>query len=244
MAYNFPRVTLTEPEKIWLDAVYSKLLKGQTIETRALKVELWDKLPKTFDPLHIDQRLVLNGGRDITLLGILHIDADSAVIRNTDRVILCIRDLLLEDHTRREFSAEEVATLTAIPRNDVARIFESFLHQLGPFQEKAWNLSEAGVHIGYERIGFERERAFDAYLRYEGIEDLLHRRYKFKEEHQVGFQALRNEMTGSLSGTPEVKVSLSKFGIPDHISFKTYLIGFSGQEPTSCIFMDLDNFKP
>jgi hypothetical protein len=176
MPYQFPKIELTEPERLWLDAIYSRLLQHQEVDTKAIKVELWEKLPRTFNPLEIDRSLLFND-RDITLLGIWHVDSGSPLVSHTDKVIRCIRDLLRENHKRKDFSAEGVAALTGISRNEVAQIFERFLHQLGPFQEYGRNLSENGVHIGYESIGIEQERFFDAYFRYEGIENLMRQFY-------------------------------------------------------------------
>ncbi|HYX72841.1 MAG TPA: hypothetical protein VE732_08720, partial [Nitrososphaera sp.] len=99
MSYQFPKIELAEPERIWLEAIYSRLLQNREIDTKAIKVELWDKLPRTFNPLEIDRRLLFND-RDITLLGIWHVDSDSHFIENTDKVILCIRDLLRKNHKR------------------------------------------------------------------------------------------------------------------------------------------------
>ncbi|HEY0434004.1 MAG TPA: hypothetical protein VGC95_09040, partial [Chitinophagaceae bacterium] len=119
-----------------MNAIYSKLKKFEPIETRQLKVELWDQLPKNFDPYKMDRRLVLNGSA-ITLLGIWHIDPNTELIQKTDRIITCIRDMILKDHNLKRFSAETVAAATSIPVNEVAMIFEKFMRQLGEFQESA-----------------------------------------------------------------------------------------------------------
>lgn len=172
MKYEFPKIELTESERIWLSAIYSKLKEGEEIEPRALKVKLWSKLPKGFDPLTIDRRLVLNG-YEITLLGIWHIDPNSDLIRKTDQIITCIRDMILSNHQLKHFPAEDIAASTNIPISDVAMIFAKFLHQLGSFQEIATTYIENGKRIGYELIGIETERGFDQYLNYDGMEALM-----------------------------------------------------------------------
>jgi hypothetical protein len=72
MKYQFPKIELKEPERIWLTAVYSKLKGGETTENRVLRAELWNKLPRRFDPFTIDRRPIFNGN-EITLLGIWHL---------------------------------------------------------------------------------------------------------------------------------------------------------------------------
>jgi hypothetical protein len=177
MAYQFPRVEFSEPERIWMEAIYSKVKNGEQIDTRVIKTELWGKLPRNFDPYKIDRRLVLNV-TDITLLGIWHIDPDSELIRETDQIITCIRDMLLKNPKLKDFSAESVANSTGIPLNKVAMIFEKFLRQLGNFQERATIHVENGQRIGYATIGIESERGFDAYWSYEGMEPLMQDFYK------------------------------------------------------------------
>ena len=172
MTYNFPKIEVSEPERIWMNAIYSRLRKFEEIDTRALKTELWNKLGENFDTYKIDRRLVL-GTSSITLLGIWHIDPDSDLIEKTGRIISSIRNMILSNHKLKEFSAEAVATSTNIPFNEVAMIFEKFMRQLGNFQETARNYSEQGKHIGYESIGIESEKAFDQYLNYDGIESLM-----------------------------------------------------------------------
>ncbi|MEN3331853.1 MAG: hypothetical protein V7641_1218 [Blastocatellia bacterium] len=189
MTYNFPTIPLSESDKIWMNALYFKLKKGEEIDTRALKAELWNKLPRGFNPFQIDRRLVLNGS-SITLPGIWHIDPESDLIKKTDQVIICIRDMLVKNHKTRIFTAESVAASTNIPKKEVAMIFESFLHQLGSFQEFATPYVESGKKMGYETIGIENERAFDQYLSYEGIETLINLFYRRLGPASVEIQTL------------------------------------------------------
>ncbi len=162
MIYKFPKIDLSEPERIWLTAVYSKLKEGDQIDTKTLKAKLWHKLPRGFNPRTIDKRLLLNG-RDITVLGIWHIDPESDFIEKTDQIILSIRDLLISKPQIIEVTAEQISLLTQIPKNEVARIFMR-LSQLGYFHVSATTYVEEGKDIGYNSIRFDQESAFDEYL--------------------------------------------------------------------------------
>lgn len=172
MKYEFPKIEFSEQEKIWMQAVYSKIRDGEPIDIRELKVQLRSKLPRNFDPYKIDRRLVINGTA-ITLLGIWQIDPDSDLIQKMDQIITCIRDMILKDSKLKEISAASVANSTNIPVAEVALLFEKFLRQLGDFQERATLYIDNGKHIGYATIGIETERGFDQYINYEGMELLM-----------------------------------------------------------------------
>jgi hypothetical protein len=172
VSYKLPKLKISEAEKIWMNSIYTKLRNGEEINTRALRTELWEKLPRKFDPRAIDRRLVLHGSH-ITLLGVWHIHPGSDLIEKTDRIITAIRDMILKEHKLSTFSAKDLAAITNIPMNEVAMIFENFLSQLGHFIGRATILVEEGRRIGYETIDIESERAFNQFLSYEGIEPLM-----------------------------------------------------------------------
>jgi hypothetical protein len=172
MEYNFPRIGLEDAERIWLTAIYSKLKMFQPIDTRQLRIELWEQLPKNFDQTKIDRRLAVYGS-SITLLGVWHVDPHSDLIHKTDQIIICIRDMILKNHKIKRFSARDVAESTNIPFKEVAMIFERFMRQLGEFQETATVYVEDNVQLGYESIGIESERGFNLYLSYDGMEPLM-----------------------------------------------------------------------
>ena len=70
------------------------LMKGDEIDPRALRAQLYAQLPKRFDPLTIDPRLLISGTR-ITLLGVWHINPASDLIPHTETIIRSIKEATL-----------------------------------------------------------------------------------------------------------------------------------------------------
>lgn len=87
---RFPKVKLSAAERVWLEAVYAKLLTAERPNVAELLVELWNRIPKQFDCRKIDRRL-LRDGNEITLLGILHIHPKTSLIGETDSVLRFIQ---------------------------------------------------------------------------------------------------------------------------------------------------------
>ncbi len=73
MRGNLFKIKLSEPQRLWLRALCTKLRNSEPINARALKVEFRDKLTEDFDPSEIDERLIRDE-EHITLLGIALFD--------------------------------------------------------------------------------------------------------------------------------------------------------------------------
>jgi predicted nucleotide-binding protein len=168
MADNIPKILLTEPQKLWLEAICSKLRNDEPVSARALKVELRDKLPRDFNPSDIDSRLLRHEDR-ITLLGIGLLDPASTLVKNADTVILSIHELLLSNHEIKTVGVDYVSNKTKLPEVEVAIIFKK-LADIGVFHNSGTNYGH-GVD-GWLTINID-ERTFDAYLKYESIEQIL-----------------------------------------------------------------------
>ncbi len=194
MSYSFPQMRLSEAETLWLEEVYSRLREFEPASPRELRVNLWNRLPRSFDPYQIDRRLMLNPSQ-ITLLGIWHIDPESDLIDKTDRIICCIRDSILKDHSLITFRAAEIAESTNIPIEEVAMIFEKFLHQLGTFQESATVYIVDGKHFGYDSISIGSERGFQQYMSYDGLEPLVEEFYRRLDPGQSLIQSDTSAVT-------------------------------------------------
>jgi predicted nucleotide-binding protein len=144
------------------------LRKGEPISARAIKVELRAKLPRDFDPSSIDSR-ILQHEDQITLLGIGLLDPDSELVKHADVVILSIHELLVSNHAVKSITASYISDNTKLPEVDVAIIFKK-LADIGIFHNSGTNYGH-GVD-GWLTVTID-ERAFDAYLKYESIEQVL-----------------------------------------------------------------------
>jgi hypothetical protein len=175
--HSFPKISLPSEVKVWLEAAYSKVKKGKKIEPIELIVELGEKLPSDFDYENIDRRL-FRLGREITLLGILHVDPTSDFVDKTDKVVTFIKELIRKDPGIKQVTALEVAKVTEIPKNEVAIVFNLLSH-LGRFLSGA-----SGDTSGYTSINIESEEVKREYLGYKGIDHLVNRFYKANEPKQ------------------------------------------------------------
>src|SRR5688500_8207647 len=92
LSLSFPRLPLRPGEEVWLNAAYERLKEGKKLEPRELYVVLLGKIPQDFEYERIDRRLVADG--EMTLLGILHVDPASHLVRETDLVINFNRELI------------------------------------------------------------------------------------------------------------------------------------------------------
>lgn len=91
-------ITATEPERVWLQELYRRLSAHQPIDHLRMRIELRDRLPKDFRPSQVNRRFL--HGDSLSLLGILAIDPQSSRIQDTERVILAIRNFLIENPQR------------------------------------------------------------------------------------------------------------------------------------------------
>lgn len=107
------KITLTEPQRVWLEALYTKLGKGEPASKRSLMIELRDRLPSKFDPSSIDSRL-LRRDTNITLLGIAVVAPSSELVATADKVIRGVRELLSNNPDVDNIDADDIAHLTGV----------------------------------------------------------------------------------------------------------------------------------
>lgn len=164
---KFPRLPLKPGEEIWLNAAYGRLKEGKRLEPRQLFVELLGKIPEDFEHERIDNRLISD--QELTLLGILHVDASTEFAEETDRVIRFIRELIIKGTTT--VTSEQVSEELALQEERVAVVF-SLIRRLGDF----WNgVTPHPNFAGYASISFDAIHVVREYLKYKGLEHLLER---------------------------------------------------------------------
>jgi hypothetical protein len=174
MSSSFRDHMLSEAEMTWLKAVY----EDSHFDPKMAKVRLRDKLPKGFDPKKIDARFLLNG-KILTILGIWKVDPESPVLKNLERVILTIRDLICEASGIETITSELLSTKLGLQEPDVQRAL-GHLTTLGGFYSGA---SGHAGSAGYSRIELIGDDIYDAYLAFESLESLMQEYYERHEQH-------------------------------------------------------------
>ena len=184
-SYSYPHIPLAPEVKLWLEAAYARLKKGERINPTEMLVELWGKIPEEFNYKTIDRRLVQFGY--ITLLGILHVDPTTDFIDKTDQVIRFIRELIRKDPGIVAVTAKQVSEGIGIPETEVAVVF-NLIHHLGTF----WNGASGDGKVGYTSINIESEEVKREYLGYKGIDHLIDKFYNNNEPKQEAEQIQSN----------------------------------------------------
>lgn len=167
MEYTFQKHKLSEAERMWLFEV----LHSIPFDPKVAKVKLLGKLPDDFDPNRIDSRLYEGG--HITPIRLWHIDSENALLEAIDRVIQTIREMIIEAPGIESVSSAAISTRTGLDEKIVGRALHE-LGQLGHFYSSATGGSDSD---GVNSIQLTDETAYDDYLRYKGLDDLLERFY-------------------------------------------------------------------
>lgn len=190
---------LTEPQKLWLEAILNKQKKGEDIDERIIKIELLKELPKEFDPSEIDSRL-LRGKTNITLFGIGLLEPESEIVEKTNKVIQGVQGILENSPKTEKITAKEISNSIRISEGDVENIFEK-LANIGLFHNSGIN----GL-VGWSAININDRidgNAFDNYLKHETIAQWLDE--IANEESKTPTQQATSETTQNMQEQPDSK---------------------------------------
>ena len=182
MEYTFQKHRLSEAERTWFLEVSS----SSPFDPKIAKVKLFGKLPGDFDPNRIDGRLYANGR--LTPIGLWHVDPGNTLLKEMDRVIQTIREMILEAPGIESVEVAKVAVRAGLDEQKVGRALYE-IGQLGHFFSSAGGPSNANVHT---LIQLMDATAYDEYLRYKELDDLLERVYIARKPRDM-FQVLRGK---------------------------------------------------
>lgn len=185
--YSFKRLKLTEAERLWLKEV----IDNDPFDPRIAKVKLREKLPKGFKPTNIDSRLL--NGKNITLVGLWYIHPNHDTFTYIDKVIRAIKEKILSHPGITKITSDEIAESTKLDKQIVEVTFYN-LGTIGNFFSGATSGSESKGHSSLELSG---DNSYDAYLDYEGIDELLEKYYV-----ESGERLYSNIIWGSVASVP------------------------------------------
>jgi hypothetical protein len=161
--HTFKKHLISEPERLWLN----EIVNAEHFDARVAKVNLLGKLPKDFDPKKIDERLSAEG--KLTPIGLWHIDRAAPLFATLDKIIRAIRGRIVESPGVGQFTAAEIAKWTELSEDQI-EVGLFALGLLGSFYSAATG-SEKPNRL--TSIGLTGDTAYDEYLRYESVDDLL-----------------------------------------------------------------------
>ncbi len=162
-------IPITEPERVWLGELYRRAKAHEPIDPHAMRIQLRDHLPKDFLSSQVNGQFVR--GDWLTLLGVLAIDPDSEMVRDTEHVILAIRELLIEKPDTKTISAAQIADRLHLDQAYTAELFV-LMSSIGNFSSGA---SGGPSGRGYLSITMGREENLQELLAFENLETQVHR---------------------------------------------------------------------
>ena len=142
------------------------------VTPRAIKVRLFEQLPADFSPDHLDPRLY-SGGR-LTPIGLRLVDPDSRLLKAIDQTIRYAQNRIRTDSTLTEITAVEIARDTELTEAAAARALFA-MGNLGHFFSQAHGT--AGNEDSHASIQLADDTAYDEYLRYRELDELIERVY-------------------------------------------------------------------
>lgn len=167
IGYKFKQHPISDAERLWLKEVP----ESGHFDPKVAKAKLWGRLPAGFDPATIDERLYRNG--QLQPIGLWHVGPNHQVFKTIDVVVPHIRDLILKMPGIEKINMEEIASATGLSQGDVASAFH-MLGRLGHFYSSASGPNDSNKLTS---ITLSDDNAYDDYLNYKNIEDLLERYY-------------------------------------------------------------------
>lgn len=173
MSHSFKNHKISDAERLWLQEVY----KVKEFDPKITKVELRDKLPKGFNPKEIDHR-ILSDGKNLTIIGVWHADPKSVLLKHIETVILAIKDLIIKNPGIEVITAKQVSVSTDLEES-LVEIALWNMSGLGRFFSSASGSSDAK---GYSQIELSGDDAYDAYIDFDNLENLMEDYYKKLDE--------------------------------------------------------------
>jgi nucleoside 2-deoxyribosyltransferase len=175
MNYSFKDHRLSDAEKLWLQ----EAARSTPFDVRRAKVKLFGTLPENFSPDAIDQRLYQYG--KITLIGRWHVDRDSPLFGTIDRVISAIRTSILANPGIESLTAKDIAQQIELEE----KIVEKALYDMGILGSFYSNGAQTMGADAIVKIQLSGHNAYDEYLRYKNLDDLLERTYIEHDPRQI-----------------------------------------------------------
>ena len=197
MQYTFKQVKLSHTERLWLTEILKSNFKK--VDVKALKVKLWEKLPKDFDPNTIDSRLIRHN--HLTLIALWHIDPENLIFIHVSKTIEITKDLILNNPGISKIEAKEIAPMAGITERD-AEIALMLIYDLGGFFGSA---TGSNMGHGFTEASFrQNDSAYDEFMRFENLEQKM-------EQFFVRQAPFTNVKKGKLAGTQFMR-TLNTFG--------------------------------
>ena len=191
MAYKFKHIKPTKAEKLWLTEILNA--DFSKVDVKSLKVKLWNKLPKDFDPESIDNRLIRNN--HLTLIGLWHVDPQSPIFSHVSKIMETMKDLILKNPNIKQIKSNEIADIVGITEKE-SQIALRLIYDLGGFFGSA---SGSISFYGFREVSFsQNDSAYDEFLKFKNLERKMEQFFV----SQASFSKNKNKKLSKGKSTP------------------------------------------
>lgn len=166
MIYEFLKHKLPEWEQAWLQEAKA----NKPYDARLIKAKLYGKIPKDFQPEHIDRRFF--DQKHLTALGIRVISPNDPILNTIDTIIVSIRDFILSNPGIDGLYISDIAQMIGKSELETRRAL-ALLVDLGQF----FSGSSEGSDGRREYVWLTGDHGYDEFLQYESLDALLERQY-------------------------------------------------------------------
>jgi hypothetical protein len=169
MDYNFPKIDLNDSDIVWLKELYACYKNKEYPNIRKLKRKLFGKIPLEFEPYKINRLLVKSNF--ITPIGIWHIDHETDIFKNIDKIFTGLLELIVSDYEKNKFPIDELSDKISLSVDEIEKIFKllGIVTNSDAFKQQIL-IQESNIKY----IDFSTSSNFDdIVLHYSGIDDFI-----------------------------------------------------------------------
>jgi hypothetical protein len=170
MKEGIPMIDLTEPERLWLEEVYSRNKQGLIFSFKEIWGILHDKLPKMFRPVAMDERLINSSGEEIRILGVVALEKNYSILDKSNSVVQAIRQIILTDSKKEAISLKEIEEITKLSNQEVSLILH-LIRDYGQFYNGSSSDNNTTIFRKIDIRG--NDTIFYEYIQFPGIEKLI-----------------------------------------------------------------------
>ncbi|MEQ1676176.1 MAG: hypothetical protein ABL876_05730 [Chitinophagaceae bacterium] len=170
MEPKIPIIELTEYERLWLTEAYNAFKENKRGNQRKIWSKLYGQVPENFNPVAIDSNLINSTGEDITILGIIALEKNLDVLKKLDKVIYCIKELLIANPEMTDVSIGDVSSKIGLDSMEVGSLLH-LVYRYGRFYRSS-STEQDSIAIKTISIGGSGE-CYPLYLYFNGMENWI-----------------------------------------------------------------------
>jgi len=223
-----PIYDLDEFTHLWVNEVMRAHVNGVKANVREIRAHLFSLIPPDFNPAQIGRRLLLGGGNQMAILGVIAYYKNYAILDDCDRVFFAIREFLIRNPNSKSVALDAIQAATSFSQQEVSSILRMVSEYRMFWKSATWaedNYTLIEIDLGNDDQCFEHILQFTDTKTL--ILDALHRDelakaarfdfesddYQTQEQRRKDYQELCqriDEIKAELSGTKAANEALTR----------------------------------